>query len=190
MSGAATIWLSLALTSTGTERLLARVVAGHEALPALAEVQGWAVEAAGLASAAEAQSWAARARWRGLVPRLVGRLGSDANLYVRDTLGDWTPTTTDRRALALRIEARLELGELVFADLELRASREAIARSAAERLLLEEVTRLYFERVELWLRRCRGLDEAGALRAATLDGLLRAYTGGRYAPRPARGGER
>lgn len=187
MSGGGGMLLALALTSTGTEALIARVVRGEEALPSLALVQTWAVEAMGLASPDDARSWGRRARWRGLVPRLSGRLGSDANVYVKDTLGDWAPTTADRRALALRVEARFELGDLVFADLELRASRESIARSAAERLALEEVTRVYFERVEVWLNLLRGADATAALRAAALDGLLRAQTGGRYALRSDRG---
>ncbi len=180
MSSTAVI-MALALTSTGTEVLLARIVSGRECMPSLEQVQSWASENMGLASVDEAEGWSTRARLRGLVPRVAARLGSDANVYVKDIVGDWAPTTSDRRALALRVEARFDFGDLVFADPELRANREAIARSAAERLLLEEVTRLYFERVALWLSHLLSSAPEKVVQLAALDGLLRAHTGGRYA---------
>jgi hypothetical protein len=180
------ILVAWAQTSTGTEVLIARLVRGQEDLPALTDVQTWATNALGLPSRDDATGWATRARLRGLVPRVAGRIGSDANVYVRDSLGDWAPTTTDRRALAMRIEARFDLGDLVFADLELRANREAIARAAAERLVLEEVTRLYFERVELYLASLCHPTAQASLRAAEVDGLLTGYTGGRFRARADR----
>ena len=180
MSGGPVL-VALALTSTGTEVLLDRVLSGRTCMPSLALVQTWAAENIGLVALDEVQSWPTRARLRGLVPRVGARLGSDANVYVRDTLGDFATTTADRRALALRVEARFDFGDLVFADLELRANREAIARSAAERLVLEEVTRIYFERLELWISSLLAPTPQKLIRLAGLDGLLRAQTGGRYA---------
>jgi len=168
-------------TATVSAAWIADVVAGRDVLPALADVQDAAEAALLAASPRDVVSWAHRARMRGLVPRLDVALGTDSDLDVRDSYSTGrSRTTTEGRAFGFELGARWELGDLVFSDGELRASREALARAASVRLAREEVTRLYFERVELLLEARGDHPEADRLRAARIEGLLRALTGGRF----------
>lgn len=167
-------------SSSVAEQLIDALVAGQAELPSLREVQEGAVEALGLASLEEAESWPSRARWRGVVPRVAASVGSDTDLDIR---GSWTSpdhlTTTRGRQLGFDVAVRFELGELVFSDQELRASREAIARAAAVQLARDRATQIYFERLELALSMRDAPSPSLVLAVARLDGMLDAITGGR-----------
>lgn len=171
--------LLLAATSTSAlEQELALIIEGRGGLPSLAEVQTAAVEALALTDGPEVEGWSSRARLRGLAPTLEARLGTTTDLDVRGEV-DGEGWTRVGRGLGLDVSTRFNLGDLVFSDQELRASRERLARSAAIRLARERATRIYFQRVANLLElRARPTAEA-LFEAARLDGLLRAVTGGR-----------
>jgi hypothetical protein len=163
------------------------LVAGCGELPSLEAVQNAAVEALAIADEATASGWASRARWRGIAPSFDIAVGSDADIDVRDSWqGALERTTSSGRKLGLEIGARWELGELIFSDAELRASREMLARSAAVQLARERATKLYFERIEVYLLSRERPSRELSLALARLDGLLRAITGGRI-PIPKKG---
>jgi len=164
---------TLVATSTISDRELDDLIAGRGALPALAAVHQAALEE----WSSPEVDWATRARLRGLVPRIDLSAGTDADVDVRDTLD--ARTTNEGHALGLRVTARFELGDLIFADSELRASRDVAAREAVMRALLEHVTDLYFERLELLVASRIAPSAPLNLRARNIDGMLRALTGGR-----------
>lgn len=168
----------LAGTSTATvDRLIQRAVAGEEGFPSLAEAQEAAVRALELTPSDEVEDWAFRSRWRGLVPRLDARLGTDTDHSFKDG-GTSVWTTSEAQKLGVDVGARFELGELVFNDMELRANRERIARAARIALVRDRVTKVYFERLRVWLLLREEPTVDLVVRAAELDGMLRAITGG------------
>jgi hypothetical protein len=168
-------------SSTSVEAFVARAVRGELRLPALAAVQEASVRALELPGAEDAGSWAARSRWRGLVPRIEAHVGTDADQSLRDGT---TVLFTEARGLGVDVGARWELGDVVFNDAELRANRERIARAARIALVRDRATDLYFDRlaVELALRESPTVELI--LEAARLDGLLRSITGGLLEVRP------
>lgn len=170
-------------SSAAVEQWIRNAVAGRDALPALATVQAAAVAALGLTDDAAASSWALRARWRALLPRLDVRFGTSQSVDVRDgadVADDWTK---DGRGLGADVGARWAIGDLVFSDLEMRINRERIARAAAVRLARERVTQVWFQRLEVLIRQRTSQDADLALEAARLDGLLDALTAGRLRKR-------
>jgi hypothetical protein len=168
-----------AATSTNTlEQELALIVAGRGGLPSLAQVQEAAVAALALTDAEEVEAWSSRARLRGLAPTVDARFGTTTDLDVRGEV-DGEGWTRVGRGLGLDVSTRFNLGDLVFSDQELRASRERLARSAAIRLARERATRIYFQRVANLLEVRARPNAAALLEAARLDGLLQAVTGGR-----------
>ena len=172
-------WLVALVASSTAGSPLDDIVEGRDVLPSLAAVQEAAAAAIGAPGPDEVAGWGRRARLRGLVPRFDVVVGTDNDLDVRDSFSDLrSRTTTEGRAFELRFSARWALGDVVFNDAELRANREAVAQWAARRLVLERVTRIYFERVQVLLRSRDQPSPELALRAARLDGLLRALTGG------------
>lgn len=174
--------LILASTSThAVEQSLERIIQGLDVLPSLASVQAAAEDALELSSADDVASWSRRARLRGLLPTLEGKFGTTTDLDVRGE-GDAVEWTRVGRGLGVDASARFNLGDLIFSDQELRASRERLARSAALRLARERATRLYFQRVANLLELRRRPTAEGLLEAARIDGLLRAVTGGRLPP--------
>jgi hypothetical protein len=175
--GAETPAVELVASSTCSVAEIDAIIAGHRELPSLARVQQAAREV--WAQHAGDPAWAGRARLRGLVPRLDISVGTDADTDVRDTIDD--RTTTEGRALGLRVAARFDLSDLVFAEAELRASRESAARDDELRDLLARATALYFERVELAIALRQSSSVPLILRARAVDGLLFALTGGRVA---------
>lgn len=148
------------------------IIRGERELPALADVQA---AAQARWRGRDPDAWAARARWRGLVPRVDLSVGTDVDSDVRDTLD--ARTTVEGHALGVRVSARFELGELVYAEPELRLHREHLAGQSALRDLLAEVTTLYFERVAVLLVQRERSTPAVELRARLLDGRLAALTG-------------
>lgn len=158
-------------------RWISEAIAGQHGLPSLAEVQAAAEAALGLGSEEEARGWARRARWRGLVPRLTAEVGSDRDRIVKDALtgSDYTRAGA---GVGAELGLRFELGRLVFSEAELKAYRLRMARRAAIRLALDEVTKLYFQRLEVELSRLEGDSAELQLEAARLDGLLAARLGG------------
>lgn len=157
-------------------RWIKEAIAGQHGLPSLAEVQAAAEAALSLGSEEEARGWARRARWRGLVPRLTAEAGSDRDRIVKDALtgSDYTRAGA---GVGAELGLRFELGRLVFSEAELKAYRLRMARRAAIRLALDEVTQLYFQRLEVELKRREGDSAALQLEAARLDGLLAARLG-------------
>ncbi|MBI4818237.1 MAG: hypothetical protein HY791_18380 [Deltaproteobacteria bacterium] len=181
-----------------TEGFVRRVVAGHDVLPSLLAVQEAAENRLGVEDEDDARSAGSRARTRGWIPRVDVAVGTDAGLDIRDSLTGATNriATTDKRGFGVEVGLRFELGELLFSDSELRASRTSLARAASVRLVRERATELYFKRVEVLLEqkrlkeRCARGDSTDeprllelAIEAARLDGRLRALTGP-IRPRP------
>ncbi|MEQ8275730.1 MAG: hypothetical protein RMA76_34315 [Deltaproteobacteria bacterium] len=176
----ALVLMASTVTSTTVESWIEDAVAGNTALPSLAAVQSAAEDTLVLGDDAEIEEWTSRLRWRGAVPKVDIRFGTDTDLSVRDALaGSASSWTNTGRGLGLDVVVKFGLGDLVFADLELRANRERIARSAAIRLVRERITELYFRRLDVWI--AYRLEPSHELRldAARLDGLIRALTGGR-----------
>lgn len=163
------------------ERWIREAVAGHDVLPALAAAQAAAVATLGLTDEAAVASWASRARWRALLPRLDARFGTSQSVDVRAGANIGNDYVKDGRGLGADVAARWTLGDLVFSDLEMRINRERLARSAAVRLARERVTQVWFQRLEVLIRRRTSTDPKLAVEAARLDGLLYALTGGRLA---------
>ena len=173
------IWLLVADPSAATvERWIREAVDGRDVLPALASVQAAAVAALGLTDDETAASWASRARWRAILPRLDARFGTSQNVDVRAGADIDRDYIKDGRGLGADVSARWALGDLVFSDLEMRINRERLARSAAARLARERVTQIWFDRLEVLIRRRMSAAPELAVEAARLDGLLSALTGG------------
>lgn len=174
---------ALLWTVTSTQAfasLLEDIVEGRDELPSLSDVQKAAVETLAIPSTEERASWAVRARLRGLVPEVETGLGSDADRDIRDSIsGTPSRTTIEGRAFGAHLRARWGLGDLVFNDAELRASRESLALSAAIHLARDRATKIYFDRVEVLIQHRREPSLELAMRAARLDGMLHAVTGGR-----------
>lgn len=172
------VLLLLAATSTtALDRMIQQALAGEAGLPSLVAVQDAAVQALELTPSDEAESWARRSRWRGLVPRLDARFGTDTDHNFKDS-GHSTWSTSEKQKLGVDVGARFELGELVFNDMELRANRERIARAARIALVRDRATKIYFERLKVWLLLKEEPTAELMVRAAELDGMLRAITGG------------
>ncbi len=149
-------------------------VRGEGPLPALADVQD---AAAAVIGTVDLRAAADRARWRGLLPRLDVRVGTDTDLDVRDSFHtSYSRTTTEGQAIGFEVAARWALGDLVFADGEVRAARVKLSEESARHRRLDRVTDLYFDRLQLMLLRKPGPNTA--LEAARVDGALRALTGG------------
>ena len=161
----------LVASSSCSAAELDAIVRGERELPGLAEVHA-AARAHWRSTAPEV--WTSRARWRGLVPRLDISVGTDVDTDVRDTLE--ARTTMEGRAVGVRVSARFELGELIYAEPELRMSRERAAAEAGLRELLAEVTTLYFERVAVLIAQRARSTPAVELRARLLDGRISALT--------------
>lgn len=171
------IWLALVASSTMAEAFVEDAVAGRTEFEALAVVQARAERALAVGTAAEARAWTSRLRWRGAVPKVDVRFGTDADIDIRDassaSASSWTRTG---QGTGFDVALSWRLGDLVFADLELRANRERIARAAAVRLALERVTQIYFQRLEIELAYRERPSARLRLEAARLDGLLDALT--------------
>lgn len=155
-------------------------VNGRVGHPSLARVQRAAVAALRLEPEARVEGWSDRARSRAWLPRVDIRLGTDRNLDVRRP-GSVDPTWTEGQGLGADLALRWRLGGLVFDDAEIRVDGIRRRRSTMRRLAKERVTRLFFERVTVELRRREPEPPAELeLEAARLDGLLDAATGGRW----------
>jgi hypothetical protein len=173
------IALLLASTTTTTlDRAIDDIVSGRDRLPSLERVQDAAVAALELTPADTVAGWDSRARWRGLVPRLEARFGTGADQTIRDGFAKTTSSISEGQDLGVDVAAKWELGELLFNDLELRANRERIARAARIALARERATAIYFDRVRVLIAMRAEPSEELAIRAAELDGMLRAVTGG------------
>jgi hypothetical protein len=170
--------LLLATTTTAVERWIDDVVAGRDRLPSLHAVQDAATRALELTPSDSAAGWDARARWRGLVPRVEARFGTAADQSIRDGVTGTTWSISEGQNLGVDVAAKWDLGELVFNDLELRASRERIARAARIALVRERATSIYFERIRVLMSLKTEPTEELLLQAAQLDAMLRAITGG------------
>lgn len=168
----------------GFERLVRKIIAGQGRLPSLARTLRAAEEALRLEPEECARSWSDRARNRSWLPRLEVRMGTDSDLDIR-ALGQADELWTEGRGFGADLALRWTLGDVVFADVELRVNRERLARSAAVRLARERVTKVYFERVEVELGLRQAVRAELVLAAARLDGLLVALTGGEWALREA-----
>jgi hypothetical protein len=170
--------LLVGTTTAAIDRWIDDVVAGRDRLPSLAAVQEASVRALELTPSDSVEGWEARARWRGLVPRLEARFGTTADQSVRDGATGTAWQISEGQNLGVDVAAKWNLGELVFNDLELRANRERIARAARVALVRERATAIYFERVRVLIAARSAPTEALAIEAARLDGMLRAITGG------------
>lgn len=158
------------------------LVEGRDVFPALSATQRAAVEALDLEPAARAREWSSRARERGWVPRVDVRMGTDADRDVR-ALGSLDEKWTEERGFGADLAFRWSLGDVVFADAELRVNRERLARAAAVRLARERVTKVFFERLEVELALRAKPEPELVVEAARLDGLLAALTGGAWSLR-------
>lgn len=174
---------ALVATATISDAWLDAVLAGRDGLPALTDVQDAAVEAS---RGARSTDWATRARWRGLLPEVSVTVGHDADLALRDSATtDGARLQSEAQAIGIRATTRWALGDLVFADAELRAHREQTLNLGEERVVRERVTDLYFKRLEVQLALCLEPTLERQLLARRLDGLLVALAGA-AAKRPRR----
>ncbi len=166
---------ALVATATISDVWIDAVLAGRDGLPALADVQDAAVEAS---RGARSTDWAARARWRGLLPEVSVTVGHDADLALRDSAtSEGARLQSEAQAVGIRATTRWSLGDLVFADAELRAHREQTLNLGEERVVRERVTDLYFKRLEVQLALCLEPTLERQLLARRLDGLLVALAG-------------
>lgn len=117
----------------------------HE--PSVREVQEAAVRHAGI-DGARLDSWRGRSRWSAVAPELLAeyRRASAADR----TLGAQASGTVDYSDLDLEdrytARARWDLDRLVFNPDELRVSSEAMDVVQLRQAVIDQVTRLYFER--------------------------------------------
>jgi hypothetical protein len=188
VSGLGVTVVALVCSSTSAATWVDMVIDGKGALPALRAVQEATRHHLGLPTDDAARGWPRRARLRGLIPRLDVGFGTDADRDIRRSLTtSLARTTTEGRAVDFEVAARWNLGEVVFSDAELRASREAIARFAAIRIAMDRVTRIYFERVSVLAKLRDKPTETLRIESARLEALMNAMTGGEVA---AVGGKR
>jgi hypothetical protein len=166
-------------------RLLARF--RHE--PSVLEAQEAAVRHAGI-DAARLASWRERSRWSAAAPEFLAEYRRAAG--TDRTLGAQSSGTVDYADLDLEdrytVRARWDLDRLVFNPDELRVASETIEVVELRQAVIDQVTRLYFERRRqqvLLLRSALEVDERLRLElrveelTASLDGL----TGGWFSAR-------
>jgi hypothetical protein len=159
----------------------------HE--PSVLEVQRAAVRHAGI-DAARLDSWRRRSRWAAAAPELLAEYRRAA--ATDRTLGAQASGTVDYADLDLEdrytARARWDLDRLVFSPDELRVAAETIEVVGLRQAVIDQVTRLYFERRRqqvLLLRSALGVEERLRLElrveelTASLDGL----TGGWFSAR-------
>ena len=98
-------------------------------------------------------SWLARQRLSGLLPRLTARFDYVGEDDKADRTGGTSPSSTleDDRRYNARVEARWETHWLLFRNEELRAAREGVRLANLRDRVLNEVTRRFFERRRLLL---------------------------------------
>jgi hypothetical protein len=172
MSSAILAVLIGSLTSTSSWTL-AEIVQGDGLFPSLRSVQK---AAAKLIPVTSNRQWAHRARLRGALPQVEVSFGTDLDQDVRVSVGH-SESTFEGREYGFKLKARWHLSSLMFDSAELRAHRERRSSAAARRLLIDEVTQMYFNRVELMFLPTTVHRE---LKAARLEGRMHALTGGEY----------
>jgi len=160
------------LTST-TSWTLEEIIQGKSLFPALQAVQA--------ATGEQLQSplnkdWQSRARIRGVLPDLDVSFGTDVDNDVRVSSGH-SSSHFEGREYGFKVRARWHLSSLVFDSWELRAYRQELSVKSKRRLRLDEVTQLYFKRVELMFL---PVTMHRKLRAARLEGRISILTGGVY----------
>ena len=122
------------------------------------------------------KDWQSRARMRGVLPDLEVSFGTDVDNDVRVSSGH-SSSHFEGREYGFKLRARWHLSSLVFDSWELRAYRQELSARTNRRLRLDEVTQLYFKRVELMFL---PVTMHRKLRAARLEGRISILTGGVY----------
>ncbi|MEM1025427.1 MAG: hypothetical protein AAGD10_11980 [Myxococcota bacterium] len=119
-----------------------------------------------------------RARWRGLVPQLRGRFGTDLDLDVRDAS---QRVVTETRALGGSVQASFDLSRLVFDDREVALELQRQRLDERLRLRRRRIVELYMGRLRLELRlEAEGPSLPACLEAAELDARLTVLCDGAY----------
>ena len=162
---------SMLTTQPGPARVRA-LVEGRGRLPSLASVLAGPDERVRLRSASR------RARWRGLVPRLRGRFGTDLDLGVRDAS---QRVITQSQALGGSVQASFDLSRLVFDDRESSLELQLQRMTERRRRRRQQLVDLYMRRVAVELEmEDEGPSVDRALEAARLDGRLEVVSDGAY----------
>lgn len=178
------------------DRAARQLLDRFRAEPTVRETQAAATRHAGIVPDRPA-SWQERARWAAAAPELLGEYRRAA--ATDRTLGSQASGTVDYSGLdredRTTVRARWELDRLVFNPDELRVAAEAIELVELRQTVVDQVTRLYFERrrqqVEL-LRPALDLEARLPieLRVEELTASLDGLTGGWFSSRLAAGNDR
>jgi len=164
----------LATASSSGAVSLEALITGKSDFPALTDVQA---AAANRVPDARKLSWAKRARISALLPSVDVSFGTDSDQGVRSSSRTGTSFSVEGREYGLKIRARWHLSEIVFDHAELRAYRDELASESARRLRADEVTQLYFNRVELFFL---PLTPHRKIKAVRLEGRMHNLTGGAF----------
>jgi len=167
----ALILCGLLAAQTEPERVQA-LVEGRGRLPSLASVLDGPDDRNRLRSASK------RSRWRGLVPKLRGRFGTDVDLDVRDAS---QRVVTETRALGGSVQATFDLSSLVFDDREVSLELQLQRATERRRRRRQQLVDLYMRRLALELEiEDEGPSLSRAVEAARLDGRLHVLSDGAY----------
>ncbi|MEZ4426226.1 MAG: hypothetical protein R3A51_00890 [Nannocystaceae bacterium] len=153
--------------------------------PTIAEVQDAALARLVPFSRRQSRRWIRRSRAAAVLPSLRAEfdVDSDQGWKLDQEAGAADELSQDLGAgRSLRLQATWELDRLIFNADELRAARAAVDLERERERVLLEVTRLYFERLQLLLETeaAPASDPASlarALRLAEVEALLTAMTG-------------
>ena len=174
----AAIVLASILTSTASfEAWISAEVLGRGHLPALGTLLATADVELALDAGASADEWQADVRHRAWIPSFEARFGTDRSLDVRDaTTTSWVRTG---QGLGLQIRLRWSLADALFNDSVLRVDKALRDRRSARWKARDRLVDLYFDRLELEIQLLEQPTPETTLRAARIDGLLQAVSGGR-----------
>jgi hypothetical protein len=186
------IFLLTCASTFAEERPKAPHDAGDDHEPEVAEVQKAAARHAGF-DLAKAASWKKRAANSAWLPEVSVRVKKESFANDGEKYNTETPyqTFTAGEGLFFEVGARWSLDALVFDRRELEASREGAAVFGEYKKLMEEVSRIYFER-KLLLAETSGGNPAKdklvekQIRIQELTAMLDALTGGQFSREAAR----
>jgi outer membrane protein TolC len=174
--------------------LLAPVQAEPPPEPTIREVLRMALRAARSLGPERTRELCRRARLAGLVPtlKLSAQRGLQQDLSSSQSLETDRTNSSQGDDLSLEASLSFELSRLVFASEEVRVLSVERWLVADRRRLIEEVTRLYFQRQRLVRERATAAAPDAELDTAIAEAeaLLDAFTEGGFSRAPASGTKR
>jgi hypothetical protein len=173
-----------------TVSLLASAQAEPPVEPTIQQVLRLALKAARSLGPERTRELCRRARLAGLVPTLkvAARRGLEQDLSASSTADSDRTNASQGDDLTLEASLSFDLSRLVFASEEVRVLSIERWLLADRRRLIEEVTRLYFQRQRLLNEQATAAapDPELAVAIAEIEALLDAFTDGAYAKALAR----